>query len=1341
MARVTNIKLRRSATASAVPTTSQLDLGEIALNTYDGKAYMKKDVGGTESVVQIGSSEAVSADILKEYQYDGSDGSSGNTVFSGADNNSNTLKYTVGALQVWLNGVLLQPTVDYTAANGTTITLINAASNGDLLQIIAWFKSIGTGADTVQQLTGVDGSETEFTLATNPISENQTTIFVNGVYQNKTTYSVSGTTLTFASAPANGATVEVVTHSSNLVVDTTVADLTISGTMTANAFVGDLTGDVTGTVSSLSNLSTSNLSEGSNLYYTNARADARIAAADTDDLSEGSSNLYHTSERVDDRVNALIVAGSNITKTYDDAAGTLTLASTQLTTEEVQDVVGAMFTSNTETRIAATYEDGDGTIDLVVDDMTANTTYSAGTGLGLSSTTFSLSHLGLEDLSDPNADRIFFWDDSAGAAKFLTLGTGLSISGTELAGSALYTDSDARGAISVTDSGGDGSLAYNSSTGVITYTGPSASEVRAHLSAGTGMTFSGGAFATTITQYTTALARATISVTDAGGDGSLAYNNSTGVITYTGPSAAEVRAHISAGTGVAISSGAISIGQAVATSSDVTFNDLTVSGDLIVSGDTTTVNTATLSVEDPLIIMASGNNSADAVDIGFYGLYDTSGSQDLYSGLFRDASDSGKWKLFKDNQAVPTTTVNTSGTGYATGTLVANLEGNVTGNVTGNTSGTSGSTTGNAATATALQNARTIGGTSFDGTANIAVALAGTATTLATARTIGGTSFDGSADIAVALASTATTLATARTIGGTSFDGSANIAVALSATATALASARTIGGVSFDGTANINLPGVNAAGNQDTTGNAATVTNGVYTTGNQTIGGVKTFSSAIVSDLTGDVTGDVTGNVSGTAATVTTAAQTAITSLGSLTGLDVNGAVTINDNLSLDGSNKELRFYEGANYVGFEAPALSADQIWVLPSADGSNGTALKTDGSGNLSWGTAGGNAFETIAVSGQSNIVADSTTDTLTFAAGTGITLTTNAGSDTVTITNSATGDNAFKTISVSGQSDVVADATDDTLTLVGGDGVTITTNAGSDTITISSLEGVNPFQTDLFTTANASTTQYTVSQTPADEDALMVFIEGVYQNKNSYVLSGTTVTLDTAPASGQEVVMHTIATGVTGTGHNSDQFTGNGSTDAYTLSVNPVTEDNCFVFFDGVYQNKSTFSTSGTTITFDANVTASTAIEVITPTITAINVPTDDSVSPAKLSTGGPTWNTDGQVTIDSDLSIGMTTTSVSSGSATTICTLAGATYRSAKLEISIKDATASEYESTEVLMVHNGSTASITEYGTIFTGSAALGTISATYSGGNVLIQYTRTGSNTHAVKVKHSAIKV
>ena len=85
------------------------------------------------------------------------------------------------------------------------------------------------------------------------------------------------------------------------------------------------------------------------------------------------------------------------------------------------------------------------------------------------------------------------------------------------------------------------------------------------------------------------------------------------------------------------------------------------------------------------------------------------------------------------------------------------------------------STSGNAATATALETARTIGGTSFNGTANIAVGLAATATALATARTIGGTSFDGTGNIAVALAADATTLETARTIHGVSFDGSANI--------------------------------------------------------------------------------------------------------------------------------------------------------------------------------------------------------------------------------------------------------------------------------------------------------------------------------------------------------------------------------------------------------------------------------------------------------------------------------------------------------------------------------------------------------------------------------------
>lgn len=104
-------------------------------------------------------------------------------------------------------------------------------------------------------------------------------------------------------------------------------------------------------------------------------------------------------------------------------------------------------------------------------------------------------------------------------------------------------------------------------------------------------------------------------------------------------------------------------------------DDVTIAGNLTVNGTVTTIDTTNLVVEDPLIKLASNNNATDSVDIGFFGLYDTSGSQDLYAGLFRDANDSGKFKLFTSLQSEPTTTVNTAGTGYAVGTLVAKVSG------------------------------------------------------------------------------------------------------------------------------------------------------------------------------------------------------------------------------------------------------------------------------------------------------------------------------------------------------------------------------------------------------------------------------------------------------------------------------------------------------------------------------------------------------------------------------------------------------------------------------------------------------------------------------------------
>ena len=100
--------------------------------------------------------------------------------------------------------------------------------------------------------------------------------------------------------------------------------------------------------------------------------------------------------------------------------------------------------------------------------------------------------------------------------------------------------------------------------------------------------------------------------------------------------------------------------------------NVTISGNLTVSGTTTTVSSTTVNVADSMLSLATGNNSSDAVDIGLYGLYDTSGT-DKYAGFFRDATD-GKFRFFKDLEAEPTTTVNTSGTGYAAATIVANFE-------------------------------------------------------------------------------------------------------------------------------------------------------------------------------------------------------------------------------------------------------------------------------------------------------------------------------------------------------------------------------------------------------------------------------------------------------------------------------------------------------------------------------------------------------------------------------------------------------------------------------------------------------------------------------------------
>jgi hypothetical protein len=162
------------------------------------------------------------------------------------------------------------------------------------------------------------------------------------------------------------------------------------------------------------------------------------------------------------------------------------------------------------------------------------------------------------------------------------------------------------------------------------------------------------------------------------------------------------------------------------------------------------------------------------------------------------------------------------------------------------------------------------------------------------------------------------------------------------------------------------------------------------------------------------------------------------------------------------GDTFTMTIEQGATREIVSVTARSTDTFTITRAQEGTSASAftagatieLRFTAASATAWEAAlgaGGNTFSTIAVSGQSNVVADSANDTLTLAAGTGITLTTDASTDTVTIAASGGGGDAFTTIAVSGQSNIVADSSTDTLTVAAGTGITLTTDASTDTLTI--------------------------------------------------------------------------------------------------------------------------------------------------------------------------------------------------------------------------------------------------------------------------------------------------
>ena len=131
------------------------------------------------------------------------------------------------------------------------------------------------------------------------------------------------------------------------------------------------------------------------------------------------------------------------------------------------------------------------------------------------------------------------------------------------------------------------------------------------------------------------------------------------------------------------------------------------------------------------------------------------------------------------------------------------------------------------------------------------------------------------------------------------------------------------------------------------------------------------------------------------------------------------------------------------------------------------------------------------------------------------------------------------------------------------------------------------------------NGSTTAFTLSMTPTDENFTFVFIQGVYQDKSTYTVVGNTINFSTAPQSGYNVeVMSIGAVNIQQVSYlEYDNFTGNGSTTNYTLlNGSPSDEKFTMVYIQGVYQEKSTYSLSAGDIIFSTAPQSGYTIEII-------------------------------------------------------------------------------------------------------------------------------------------------
>ena len=499
--------------------------------------------------------------------------------------------------------------------------------------------------------------------------------------------------------------------------------------------------------------------------------------------------------------------------------------------------------------------------------------------------------------------------------------------------------------------------------------------------------------------------------------------------------------------------------------------------------------------------------------------------------------------------------------------------------------------------------------------------------------------------------------------------------------ATILENARTIGGVSFNGSANIDLPGVNSAGNQNTTGTSA----GLTGTPNITVG------SIIAS------TGTFSGNVT-IGGTLTYEDVTNIDSVGLVTarsGLIVGTGVT----LSKDGDGFYTGIVTATTFVGNVTGNISGSS----GSTTGNAATATKLATARSI-----GGQSFD-----GTADITIDygNVQNTPTIPSNNNQ-LTNGAGYVTSSIIGSLNASNL--------SSGTIPDARFPSV-LPAIDGSALTGMASTDNVRTGILDvaGISTFRND------------------------------------ALVGSGITLSPD------GDIFTTGVTTSTTFVGNLTGDVTGDASGNAGTATKLATARTIAGVSFDGssnISLNNNAITNGAGYITASgtaANATLAVSAQGLTgsPNIVVTDVQAVDAIISGNLSVAGTITSLDqndilatGIITASSGVDLGdpgivtlsSNTLTATSTSTDTVASISASVNRSATFQVQVTRGT--QYHMTTINVIHDGTQAFLSEYGTILTGES-LATFSADISGGNLRLRVTPTSTASTVFKLSKTTIKV